>query len=442
MQVTELKNEGLKREFEITLQAKEISKKVDERLAKVAKTIKMPGFRPGKVPLSIVKKKHGREILGEVLEHAVADSSQKVLKERELDPAVQPKIEISSYDPEKEDADLVYSISFEIYPDVPEVDLAKIEIEKSIIEVTEKEVKDGMERLKQSQKNFKPIKKARAAKKGDAVVIDFVGKTDGKAFEGGAANDFQLELGSGQFIPGFEEQLEGSKKDDKVLVKVSFPKEYGSSELAGKDAEFDVTLKDILEAQTPEENDEFAKTLGMESLDKLKDAIKEQISKDFEVITRTKLKKDIFDALDNKYKFEVPESMVDMEFKSIQESAGNTEEVKKASEKEKQEQDKEFKELAERRVRLGVILADLGKKNAINVSEDELRRSVFDQARNYPGQEQRVIEFYQKNREALDRLKGPILEEKVVDFVLSKVKTKEKRVTTEELLKFAQEDEA
>jgi trigger factor len=296
--------------------------------------------------------------------------------------------------------------------------------------------------LKQSQKAFEPIKKSRAAKKGDAVSIDFVGKIDGEPFEGGAANDFQLELGSGQFIPGFEEQLEGVKKKDEVVVKVSFPDEYGAKELAGKEAEFDVTVKDVLEAKEPEVNDEFAKKLGMESVDKLNEAIKEQIAQDFDMISRTKLKKDIFDAMDVEYKFEVPESMVEMEFKSIQESAENTEEAKNADEKEKKEQEKEFKELAERRVRLGVILADIGKKNAITVSEDELRKSVFEQARNYPGQEQKVIEFYQQNKEALDRLKGPILEDKVVDFVLDKVKLTEKKVTTEELLKFSQEEGA
>jgi len=441
MQVTELKNEGLKREFEITLEAKDINKKIEDRLAKAAKTIKMPGFRPGKVPISLVKKKHGKEILGEVLEHAVADSSQKVLKERELNPAMQPKIEISSFDPEKESDDLVYSLSFEVYPEVPEVDLGKIKIEKSVIEVTEKEINDGMDRLKQSQKSFEPIKKARAAKKGDAVSIDFLGKTDGEPFEGGAANDFQLELGSGQFIPGFEEQLEGAKKGDKIVVKVQFPEQYGAAELAGKDAEFDVTIKGVLEAKEPEVNDEFAEKLGMENLEKLKDAIKEQITQDFEMITRTKLKKDIFDAFDESYKFDVPESMVEMEFKSIKESSQASEESKDIDEKEAKEQDEEFKGLAERRVRLGVILADIGRKNSINVTEDELRKSVFEQARNYPGQEQKIIEFYQKNAEALDRLKGPILEDKVVDFVVGKIKATEKKVTTEELLKFEAEGE-
>lgn len=441
MQVTELKNDGLKREFEITLKANEISKSVEERLATVAKTIKIAGFRPGKVPLTLIKKKHGKEILGEVLERAVADSSHKVMTERDLNPAMQPKIAISSFDPEKEGSDLVYNLSFEIYPNVPEIDLSKISVEKSIIEVTEKEVNDGLERLKSMQKDFQPLQTARAAQKGDAVVIDFVGKTNGKPFEGGSANDFQLELGSGQFIPGFEDQLIGSNKDDKVVVKVKFPDQYGSAELAGKDAEFDVTVKDVLSAVEPELNDEFAAKVGMESLEKLKEVIKEQIVRDFEFIARTKLKKDIFDAIDAAYKFEVPESMVSMEFESIKESSKSAEEIQKADEKELQKFDEEFKVLADRRVRLGIILADIGKKNAIKVTEDELRKSVFAQARNYPGQEHKVIEFYQKNRDALDKLKGPLLEDKVVDFVLGKVKCSEKKVTTEDLLKFNSEDE-
>jgi len=438
MQVTELKNEGLKREFEITLLADDINKQVEDKVKSVAKTIKMPGFRSGKVPVSLVKKKHGQQILGEVLEHAVAHSSEKVLEERDIYPAMQPKIEVSEFD---EGKDLKYNLSVEIYPEVPEVDLGKIKVKKSVVDVTDKETEEGLERLRGAQKDFNPIKGNRKSKKGDVVLIDFEGKVDGVAFEGGAGKDFKLELGSGQFIPGFEDQLIGAKKGDNVTVKVKFPENYGSKDLAGKDAEFNVDVKDVLEAQLPEVNDEFAKKFGMEDLGKLKEAISEQIAKDFENITRTKLKKDIFDSLDKAYAFEVPQSMVEMEIKSINKMSERDSAGEEKSKKEEEKQQKEFKEIAERRVRLGIILADLGRKNAITVNEDELRKSVFEQARNYPGQEQQVIEFYQKNKDALDQLRGPILEEKVVDFVLSKVKAEEEKVTVDDLIKFNEDGE-
>jgi trigger factor len=437
MQVKELKNEGLKREFEITLLAEDLNKKVEGRLLEISKTIKMPGFRPGKVPLAVIRKKHAREVLGQILEFAVADSSEKLLKDKKLNPAMQPKIEISSFDPEKANDNLVYNLSFEIYPDVPDVDLAKVKLNKSVVDVSEKEVNDGLERLQKSQKNFVAPKKDRAAKIGDVVVIDFEGKVDGVAFEGGTAKGFQLELGSKQFIEGFEEQLVGTKKGETKIVKVTFPEAYGSKALAGKKSEFEVTVHDILESQLPEIDEELAKKVGFENLDKLKEAVKAQIGKDFETIIRTKLKKELFDALDKTYVFAVPESMVELEFNSISESIKNDEPTKKTTAKE----EKEFKTLAERRVRLGIILADIAKKSAVNVTEDELRRAVFEQARNFPGQEQKVIEFYQKNRNALEQLKGPILEDKVVDYILSKVSVTDKKATAAELLKFDSAEE-
>lgn len=437
MQVTELKKDGLTRQFEIVLSAEEISKKVDDRIAVVAKTIKLPGFRKGKVPLSIVKKKHGREVLGDVLEREVAATTEKVLKERDLQPALQPKIEVASFD---EGQDLKYNLSVELYPEVPEIDLAKVKVTSTVVDVSDKEVEDGLERLRGAQKDFEPLAKERAAKSGDVVVIDFVGKVDGVAFEGGSAKNFRLELGSGQFIPGYEEQLIGAKKGENRTVKVQFPENYGSKSLAGKDSEFSVDVHDILEAKLPEVNDEFAAKFGMENLDKLKDAIREQIGKDFANITRTKLKKELFDALDKSYKFEVPQGMIDMEINSINETVARDGEAEKKDEKEKKKQQEEFAKIAERRVRLGIILADIGRKNAMSVSEDELRRAVFEQARNYPGQEQKVIEFYRKNTNALDQLRGPILEEKVVDYVISKVNVSEKKVSVADLLKFNEEE--
>ena len=431
MQVKELKNEGLQREYEVTIPANDIQEKADKKLDELAKTVKMDGFRPGKVPLKIVKQKYSGSVLGEVLENSVSESSQKLMDEKDIYPAVKPNIEVSSFD---EGKDLVYKISVEIYPDVPKIDYTKIKLEKSVVDVSEDDIKDSFDRLKKMQKNFVPVKKERAAKEGDAVLIDFEGKIDGVAFEGGAGKDFRLELGSGQFIPGFEDQLVGAKKGDKKVVKVSFPENYGSKDLAGKASEFDVTIHDVLENEEVEINDEFAKKFGLESLDKLKEEITKQIENDFAGLTRMNLKKDLFDSLDGVCDFEIPKSMFDLEYNSLSKSLEKAEEGKELSKKEKEEQEKEYKSLSERRVRLGIVLADISRTNKLEVSEEELRKAVFEQARSYPGQEQQVIEFYQKNAQALEQLKGPILEDKAVDFILDKVSVSEKKVSSKELV--------
>ncbi len=430
MQVTELKNEGLKREFEITLKAADLSKKVDTNIINLAKRIKMPGFRPGKVPLALVKKQHGKQVLGEVLENTVADTSKKLMQERKLFPALEPKIQIASFN---EGADLVYNISFEIYPEVPEFDFGKIKLNRPKVDISAKEIEEGLEALQKSQKQFKPLKKPRAAKKGDTVVINFEGSIEGKKFEGGSANDYRLELGSGSFIKGFEEQLEGAKKDEEVEVKVQFPANYGSANLAGKDAVFAVRINDILESELPEADDELAKKLGFEDLAKLKEAIEKKLENDFDNLAKVKLKKELFDKLDKECNFDVPEGMVELEYNSILQN--DTDEVKPGS-KEDVKRQKEYRELAVRRVKLGILLADLGRINSVNVTEDELRKAVFEQVRKFPGHEQQVIEFYQKNQSAIDQLRGPILEEKVVDFILAKTTITDKKTSTKELLEF------
>jgi len=430
MQVTELKNEGLKREFKITLKAEDLSRRVDAKIVHLAKNVKMPGFRPGKVPLAVVKKKHGREVLGEVLETTVADTSRQLMRERKLFPALEPKIEVASF---SEGADLVYNLSFEIYPEIPEFDFGKIKLSRPKVEVTEKDIEDAMERLQKSRKQFKPLEKKRAAKNGDAVVIDFEGSINGEKFAGGAGKDYRLELGSGSFIKGYEEQLVGAKKDASVEVNVTFPENYGSADLAGKDAVFAVTVNDILEAELPAADDEFAKNLGFEDLVKLKEAIAKQIEEDFVGLAKIKMKKELFDKLDKELKFDVPEGMVELEYNSlIQNDPEKVEEGSKEDKKRKEE----YRELSTRRVKLGILLADLGKTSSVTVTEEELRRAVFDQVRNFPGQERRVIEFYQKNKAALDNLRGPILEEKVVDLIISKATITDKKTSTKDLLEF------
>lgn len=433
MQVTEKKNEGLKREFEIKLLAKDINKKVEIRLEEVSKTVKAPGFRPGKVPLALVKKKHGQQVLGEVLESAVEESSRKVMEDNKVFPAGKPDIKVESFN---EGEDLVYSMAFEVYPEVPETDFSKVKLERSVVEIIEKDIDDAIEKLRQSQKESTPLKTDRKTKKGDIVVIDFLGKVGGEAFEGGESKNYNLELGSGQFIPGFEDQLKGLNKGDETVVKVKFPDEYGSENLAGKDAEFEVTLHDILTPKLPKVDDKFAEKLGMENVEKLREEIKTHITKDFDQITRTKLKKDLFDALDKKFKFELPQSMLDVELGSLTESLKDVKD-----EKEVKKQTKEFEKLAERRVRLGIVLADFARKSSVDVTEDEVRAAVFDQARSYPGQEQMVLEYYQKNPQALEQLRGPLLEEKAVDLIISKATIKDKKTNSAELIKFNEQGE-
>jgi trigger factor len=430
MQVTELKNEGLKREFKITLKSEDLSKQVEAKIVHLAKKFKMPGFRPGKVPLSVVKKKHGREVLGEVVENSVQNTSRQLMQERNLFPALDPKIEVASFE---EGADLVYNLSFEIYPELPEFDYSKIKLERANVDVTQQDVEDALERLQKSRKQFKPLEKQRAAKEGDAVLIDFEGSIEGKKFPGGAGKDYRLELGSGSFIKGFEEQLVGTKKGENVEVNVTFPENYGSADLAGRDAVFAVTVNDVLQAESPVADDEFAKNLGFEDLVKLQEAIAKQIEEDFAGLTKIKMKKELFDQLDNEINFDVPDGMVELEYNSL---VQNDPEKFGDGSKEDEARKAEYSELSRRRVKLGILLADIGKANSVTVTEEELRRAVFDQVRNFPGQEQRVIEFYQKNQAALDNLRGPILEEKVVDLIISKAAITDKKISSKDLLQF------
>lgn len=433
IQVTETKNNGLAREFKVVVDASQIATQVDQRLEEVGKTAKMAGFRPGKIPMNVLRKRYGQSVIGEVLENMVRDTSRKVLEERKMRPALQPKINITTFD---EKQSLEYVMEFELFPETPDVAFDKIKLQKWKAEAAEKDINEGLDRVRQAHKGFETAGDTKyAAKIDDAVLIDFVGKLDGKPFDGGSAEDFRLTLGSGQFIPGFEDQLVGVKTGDKKDVKVDFPENYHSADLAGKPAVFEVNVKDVLKQKLPELNDEFAKTVGFEGLDKLQAAVKDQIEKDYGNIARSRLKKELFDLLDKDYAFAVPATMVDMEFTSLwqqveQERKTNPDMAKKSEEQLKAD----FTKMAERRVRLGILLAEIGRKNNLEVGQDEIRRAVYEQARMFPGQEQRVVEFYQKNPDSIEQLKGPILEEKVVDYVLEKISLSEKSVSSKELL--------
>jgi trigger factor len=431
MQVKETENSGLKRGYKITVPASEVSSEADKRISEIAPTVKMAGFRPGKVPLAMVKKQYGQRIWGEVVDTVISSETRKLFEEKELRPALQPKIEIVSF---SEGADLEYTVQLEVLPEIPEVKIKDIKLEKPVVEAKKKDVDEGLKRLVEAQKEYKSLEKERAAKKGDAVIIDYEGKVDDVAFDGGKGTGVRLVLGSGQFIPGYEDQLIGSKKGQSLDVKVTFPKDYGAENLAGKDAVFAVTVQDILEAADAKIDEEFAKKFGFDSVEKLNDAIKEQIEKDYGTVARAKMKKELFDKLETSCEFPVPEGMMEMELEALKQREGASEKKPTKKEQEKTE------ELARRRIRLGMFLADLGNKEKIEVTEAETRDAVFAQARNFPGQEQQILEYYQQNPQALEQLRGPILEEKVVDYIFEQVQTTEKQVSIEELQKFNEEN--
>ena len=434
MQVKELKKDGLSHQMEVTVTAQDIDKRVEQRLQEVGKTIRIQGFRQGKVPLNILKKRYGNAIMGEVLELAVNETSAKILKDKELRPAMQPKIEVKSFDAGK---DLIYAMTVEVLPKFKIADFKGLALEKPVAKPDAKSVNDALKKIAEGRQTTQKVETSRSSRKDDTVVISFDGRTadDNKKHPGMQSDSHSLKLGSGMFIPGFEDQLIGKKSGDKVEVKVSFPKNYGAKELAGRDAIFDVEIKELREPAEAKIDDEFAKTFGMEDLAALKKAVEDQIGVELNQHSRLHLKKALLDYLDEAHDFEVPAGMLDMEFENIiqqieldrrrnpQEGQGEL------TDKEK----KEFREIAGRRVRLGLILSEIGNQNNIKVSDIELQKAVIAEAQRYPGQEREVFDYYSKNRNALESLRAPQFEDKVVDFIIELAKVTEKEVTPEEL---------
>lgn len=435
MQVTETKNEGLSREFSITVPADELERKVEDRLAEVGQKVNIPGFRPGKVPMKILKQRYGDSVLGEVLEQTVSEASQSVMTERELKPAMQPKIEITSFE---KGSDLVYTMGVELMPEIEPADFSKIEVTKLTPKISDEEVDQALEGIANDYRSSEPIEEDRPLKEGDVAVIDFVGKVDGEAFEGGSAEDYRLELGSGRFIPGFEDQLVGAKKGAAIEVKVKFPEEYGSEQLAGKDATFDVTVKDIEAFKDTAIDDEFAKSLGMESLDQLKDMIRERLAGDYNELARGKMKRELLDKLYEAHDFPVPDGMVEQEFSQIWDQFEKAREQGQIDDEDKEKDEEtlkqEYRDIAHRRVQLGLLLSHVGEKAGIEVTQDELNRAVVKEAQRYPGQERQVFEAYSKNPELMGQLRAPIFEDKTIDYIVEQAKVEEKEVPVDELL--------
>ncbi|MGH1377334.1 MAG: trigger factor [Alphaproteobacteria bacterium] len=441
MQVKQLKQDGLNHELEVTVGADEIANHVDTRLSELSKTVKIPGFRPGKVPMPIMKQKYGKAVMGEVLETAVNDSSQQAIKEQEITPALQPKIEVKSFD---EGKDLIYTMEVEALPKIEVQDYKGFKLTKQVAKADDAAIDEALTRIASMRKSSKPIEGKRAAKSGDTVVIDFDGRTadDDVKQPGMAAEGHSLELGSNSFIPGFEDQLVGKKAGDKVEVKVQFPEEYGSAELAGRDAIFDVEIHEIRETVDAEIDDEFAKSLGMDDLAALRNAVAEQTNQEFDNHSRLKLKKELLDQLDEAHKFEIPEGMKDLELKNILQQVKMDNQQRGVDEEPTEEETAELEEIAARRVRLGLVLSEIGKENNIQVVDAELQKAVISEAQKYPGQEKEVFDYFSKNRDALESLRAPIYEDKVVDFILELATVTDKEVTVEELTADEEAEEA
>jgi trigger factor len=446
MQVTETLSQGLKREFKVVLPATELEERLNSELSTLKDRVRINGFRPGKVPVGHLRKVYGRSVMADVLQNAVNEANRKIVEDNNLKLAHEPQIQFPESQEEVEKAmeakgDLAFTVALEVLPVFELADLSDVTVKKPVADVTDAEITESLERMAKQNRSFEP--KEGAAVDGDRVVVDFVGRIDGTEFEGGNGEDIRVELGSNTFIPGFEDQLLGLKAGDTKLVKVTFPVNYMAAHLAGKDAEFDVTVKEIEAPGELKIDDEMAKGFGMESLDKLKDAIRDAIKRDFDAQSRRKVKKDLLDSLDAKYSFELPPTLVEQEFTAVwSQVVGDMKSNNRTFEDESTTEDEakaEYRKIAERRVRLGLVLAQIGEKTDIKISDDEVTQALIERVRQYPGQERQVWEFYQKNPQALAEIRAPLFEEKVVDQILSQVKVDEETVSKDAL--FSDEDE-
>jgi len=434
MQVIKNSSEGLKQHFTVTIPAGAIATEMDTKLAEVGRTVRIPGFRPGKVPMTLLRKKYGPSVMGEVVENAVNDGARKAIADHDLRPALRPEIAITSY---KEGGDLEFTVQVEVLPEVEVQDLSGLKLERPVAEVTDEVVDEALERIASRRETTEPAAKTHKSKSGDVVTIDFEGSVDGVAFDGGKAEGYDLKLGSNSFIPGFEEQLIGFKAGDKTVVKVTFPAEYGAEHLAGKDAEFAINVHEVKTVKPAKVDDELAKQLGLDDLAALRTSIKEEIERDYATMSRAHLKRHLLDALAEGHSFGVPQGMVELEFDAIWKQVEEDRKQGRVDPSDEGKSDdelkKEYRDIAERRVRLGLLLSEVGRKNNVQISQEDLNRAVITEARNYPGQEHLVIQYYQKNPDAKEALRAPIFEEKVVDFIIETAKITEKKVSVDDL---------
>ncbi|WP_207101894.1 trigger factor [Paracoccus shandongensis] len=436
MQVKETRNEGLKRGYQFTLPAADLAATVDAKLKEAQPEVEMKGFRKGKVPMAMLKKNFGPRILGDAMQEAIDGALKKHLDESGDRPATQPKVEMQNGETWKEGDDVVVNVSYEALPPIPEVDLSSLTLEKLTVPAEDAAINEALQNLAKSAQSFEDREAGSAAEKGDQAVIDFKGFVDGEAFEGGAGEDYPLVLGSNSFIPGFEDQLVGAKAGDAVTVTVTFPTEYGAPHLAGKEATFECTVKAVKAPKEATIDDELAKKFGAEDLDALKKQIAGRLEQEYAGAARAILKRSLLDQLDEKVKFDLPESLVEAEAQQIAHQLWHEEnpEVHDHNHGSIEPTD-EHKKLAERRVRLGLLLAEIGQKAEVTVTDQEMTQAVLRAARQYPGQERAFFEFVQQNQAVQQQLRAPIFEDKVVDHIAEQAKVEEKTVTKEELEK-------
>jgi trigger factor len=435
MQVTETLNEGLKRGYAMVITADELNSKVDEKLKEAQPDISLKGFRKGKVPMPMLKKQFGKNLMGEVMQETIDGAINSHFSDAGVRPAMQPNVQMTNQD-WKEGDDVHIEFSYEALPEIPEVDLSKIKLNKMVVKADDAAVQEALANLASTAQSFKSRRKGSKARDGEQVVIDFVGKVDGEAFEGGSAEDYPLVLGSNSFIPGFEDQLVGVKAGDEKDVNVTFPAEYGAANLAGKDAVFTCTVKDVKEPVAAEIDDELATRFGAENVDGLKAQIAERLEAEYAGAARAVQKRELLDALDKLVKFDLPPTLVDTEAKQIAHQLWHEENPDHhGHDHDVIEPTAEHTSLAERRVRLGLLLADLGQKAEVEITDAEMTQAIMAQARQYPGQERQFFEFVQQNQNMQQQLRAPIFEDKVIDHIFGLAKVTDKDVSKDDLQK-------
>ena len=457
MEVTETSADGLKREFKIIVPAGEIEDKVTRRLDELGRTVQLPGFRPGKVPMQLLRRRFGNAVFSEVLGATLEDSTSDALQERNLRPALPPKVDIVA---SGEGSDLEYKLSLELLPDIPPADFADLEIERLVAEVPEDDIDKAVARIAEQQGKVEKVD--RPAEKGDILLADVEARVGEEEIPGGGGTDRRIELGSGHFVPGFEEQLEGAAAGETRTVRVTFPEDYAAGNLAGKEAVFTVAVKEVQHREPLPVDDELGRAVGLENLAELKDEVRRQMQRDWDGLTRQRLKRALLDKLAERYDFQVPPGMVDIELENLVRqhaatvagAAGEPENIEAAAEDQSEAAGEEnadpapqtdpealkatYRPIAERRVRLGLLLAEIGRSNNITVTQEELNQALAREARMHPGYERRVLDFYRQNPEAVGNLRAPILEDKVIDFIVELAKVEERRVSPQELLAEAQ----
>lgn len=435
MQVTETLNEGLKRGYAITVTAAELDAKVNEKLVESQPEIEMKGFRKGKVPMALLKKQFGQRMIGEAMQEAIDGAMNTHFEDSGDRPAMQPDVKMTNED-WKEGDDVEVNMTYEALPAIPEVDLSGVTLEKLVVKAEDEAVTEALENLAENAQEFEARDEGSASEDGDQVVIDFLGKVDGEAFEGGAADDYPLVLGSNSFIPGFEEQLVGVKTGDEKDVTVTFPAEYQAEHLAGKEAVFSCTIKDVKAPKAAEINDEMAKKFGAEDLEALKGQIRERLEAEYAGAARAVMKRATLDKLDELVSFDLPPSLVEAEAKQIAHQLWHEDHPEvEGHDHDEVETTEEHTKLAERRVRLGLLLAELGQKAEVEVTDAEMTQAIMAQARQYPGQERQFFEFIQQNAQMQQQLRAPLFEDKVIDHLFEQASVEEKEVSKDDLQK-------